>query len=945
MEKKRIRRWLVLGCLILSFYLMPNFTGDATAQVSIDATTIISSINCLNPFSQLFNTGLRTLMNTSGVGVGGCDPHGVTNIFSSFVCTYENIVSEVLTKVYCGVQAALIQPLTALLTLFVVIFGAAFTIGVVPFTAKETVFALFKFGAVWMFATNADYTIGILYQGLMGFVQQSTVVVMNALSNAGAAPFDSISGPRGVLAWMDELVVQFINVNVAGTFNCDKSLIGFVLALLAVVPSIALFAISMAIQLLMTLFRAIVGYLVAITGIMFLLTMSPIFLGFALFKITQTYFSKWVKYLTSFALQVFIVFAMIGIVLSLDIGDDMRSLFELVQPYEKVKWVDGVRTPFKQCSICEIEFESGKEFLSPGKAPGVKCSGGTAPMDPHSLTANSEFLEFVIIVLAKIFILAFLVEAGLKAAPQVAQALSAVPYAPALGDLGGSGHMGGVSGAFHKAYEKTPGSTPSKLVAGAAAAGKAAKDKLTGGASPATGAAAGGAAESASAGISRGSDGGAALARAETARGQNIEAAITGLPGLQGTAGATRTAALGAGAISPVATRRGIATSGEALAPSRQAGAGGSVGSGSSGVGGAGTFQGGVQNTITNQTAAGALAEFRSSERAESGLADFRAESRSGDASGASSGVTGSAGTSRGPGASGREEGAPGDFVAEAQSGGGAVGSGGASAGLGASGREESALGDFVAESRPVAQSGNTGPQKQKIQAGTDTAALQDNLQESIRQLDAQKTVVEQQLAQSGSDPERQKRLKETLAGIEQNRLQAEKQLQVAQSGDSSGKGGGTAASGDQGKVILAREQMQAAGQLQARRERMQEHLKQKLGSEVSGIRNLAQANKEAIFGKELDINDTTADPLGQMVQGYRDKFAELREIYTQVRENPPEFDVYGEKPAITDSVEVVRGVGGKRYAKYSHSTAVDVDTGEMLNIDDLPDDVKIALG
>jgi len=63
----------------------------------------------------------------------------------------------------------------------------------------------------------------------------------------------------------------------------------------------------------MLLMRTLLSFLLALSTIAFLITLSPIFLSFMLFKVTYHFFESWLRYMVSYALQIIIVFAIISL--------------------------------------------------------------------------------------------------------------------------------------------------------------------------------------------------------------------------------------------------------------------------------------------------------------------------------------------------------------------------------------------------------------------------------------------------------------------------------------------------------------------------------------------------------------------------------------------------------------------------------------------------------
>ena len=418
MTRIRIRKILVLLGLSLAL-LFPVFSNEASAELSIDLATFGTGFACV---------GDNSVGNLFDNGTDRCDPDGLTNLFTNAACTYENIVDQVLGKLYCGMQFRLFDPLSALMTLFVVMVGAGFALGIIPGTPREAVLSIFKFGLVYYFATESQLTIGVLYYGLMYFVQEGINVVLTHV--APTAP--CVSCPGGLFEQMDNISEEFARNAGASQSEgapCTNGLVAMFMTFIASVPMLAIFGIGMAFQFIMIFFQMILGYFISITGIMFLIALSPFFLSFALFKFTRSYFDKWVIYLLSFAIQIFVVIAFMGVVISLALYEDLRELYELSRPYNKAHQAEGVRLPYRDwCNICQPQ-EFG-QF-------GITCGGG-AEIHPQGLLNNPDAVRIFSTRMFKILVLAYILHKAMILVPRVAVALGGAIYAP---QLVGTDHM------------------------------------------------------------------------------------------------------------------------------------------------------------------------------------------------------------------------------------------------------------------------------------------------------------------------------------------------------------------------------------------------------------------------------------------------------------------------------------------------------------------------
>jgi len=376
-----------------------------------------------------FYTGGDCGSLTAGGGVSfyepNCEP---TGIFSEFICEYESIVSSVLSETYCTMVNAMRVPLQAMLTMFVAFWGIMLLTGQTPFTARDGAIMLLKFALVFTVATEAEFALGIIYNGLMGFLQEGVLIILAAI---GGYEF---SGGGSVLAQMDEtvgeIVEQFAEANdsapgAGGDEDCSNAVLAMSLMFLASAPAVTMLAFMMIYKLLMVAIKTIFAYLLALTGIMFLITLTPVFASFALFKTTSGMFDMWVKYLISFALQIVIVFAFIGFVIELGVIEDFEELLDLAAPYENTKAQTGYRFGMQVCTICE--------GLTTGDDGSLTCPEGARGSDPLEPMALIDVLAMLGGRFAYLLIMAYILDGILKRAPEIAVTISQARFAPQLG--------------------------------------------------------------------------------------------------------------------------------------------------------------------------------------------------------------------------------------------------------------------------------------------------------------------------------------------------------------------------------------------------------------------------------------------------------------------------------------------------------------------------------
>lgn len=434
------------------YALAPNFTfeiGGATfGGARPDLSTLYSDVACPQP--------------------------DLENLFSGFVCVYQQIVDEIMTNLYYAMLEYFAPPFIAALTLFLITVGVTFAMGILPFTTRDIMLVLTKIVLLTSFALNPELMIDIVYRGFIGFMRQTTDAAVSGLLTGHPNITPSVAG---IFSWMDDQLFEFIDMqdNARQAGNCENDVLALLFGLAVTMPPVFLIALYLLFQLIMVFIRTTLGYLLAITGIMFLTTMAPLFFGFGLFKFTVGYFDKWLKYLLSFAVQIFVVFSFIAVVLNFDFSEKLDGVLDTIKPYNETAYHEGQRMNFDNwCTLCMNRNEANLGDLRQAS----ECNAGDDESVNPALVGVGGIQELIQFIGKEIFalaVLAYLVETILKAAPEVAKHLGSLPTAPSIasGKLPGFDQIGGsISAAGARS-----GSVPQRFSGGGDAARRA-QDQL-----------------------------------------------------------------------------------------------------------------------------------------------------------------------------------------------------------------------------------------------------------------------------------------------------------------------------------------------------------------------------------------------------------------------------------------------------------------------------------
>jgi hypothetical protein len=377
-------------------------------------------------------------------GNGACpDTMNFSNVFSFLICHTEQLSANLMGNMYCGVMTVLQPMVTAAVTLAVVIFGISFTLGFSQITAQEFQKFLLKIAVVYAFATQSDLLIGFGYNLLITGLREGTAIAISALYNANGTITDGMS----VYAMLDKFLATALHMatdNVGQEWTKDhnpcQNAVFAAMAIMAIAfPPIFYIGMSIIIRIGLTFIRAIFGYIYAIIGITFLLTLAPFFLSFYLFQLTSSYYDKWLGYLVSFSLQLVIVFAFLAFVLSIKVDNVTSSVSAIIVPAAHTTETTSIRLPWQYCTLCEFDVvhkdsgavmqDNDPEFLSKGKLQcrdnppkPISVLQGIAP--PDSAAVANSLMKFAAGGLISLLVLAYIVDTLVGKIPGLAQTLA-----------------------------------------------------------------------------------------------------------------------------------------------------------------------------------------------------------------------------------------------------------------------------------------------------------------------------------------------------------------------------------------------------------------------------------------------------------------------------------------------------------------------------------------
>lgn len=323
-----------------------------------------------------------------------CAPANAQRIFSTVLCNFVVILNDVLGKVYCGMQFTLQRYVAMLISIYIAIFGVQILMATTQLTSKEILLRLIKIGAVWAFVSSSTWAVNLLFQFFIDFANQGIVLTLTAVRNSSGQNIETLAGMAGY-AGSSHAIPAYVYIDkilydaISGPFTqANSKLIGFFATLSFMIPPLFLIAAYWLLTTFTILARTLISFMMCLSAIAFLITLSPIFFCFMLFQATYNFFETWIKYMISYALQVLVVFACVAMWLIA-----MANFVSFFDQLSRVVFIVGDK-PSDSDSVARIINIAKHSDTIVGVCPYIinpDATPLTAPFGPQVACANSTF--------------------------------------------------------------------------------------------------------------------------------------------------------------------------------------------------------------------------------------------------------------------------------------------------------------------------------------------------------------------------------------------------------------------------------------------------------------------------------------------------------------------------------------------------------------------------
>ena len=389
----------------------------------------------------------------------------VQHVFSTVICNFVIILNQIMDSMYCGMHYYLITTISALLTLYLTVYGAQILMGTAQLSTRDAITRLLKLSFIYVFATQSAYGISLIFNFFMGFIADASTAVLNSLSNSVGAQTDGVCNFYGLDGSNVMSMYSFLDYLVCHAFlgpasTANSKVLGFFMGMIA-----ALFPMTLMFQwwLMLTINLVkdtLIAFLKAVAVIAFLVTLSPVFLGFFLFQSTTYLFENWLRYLVSFSVQIVIIIAMVvfWIMTINQFVGFFNELSELIYPYEPIEIQGGIFRQATGWAICppkyDIDFNgeptaacaNGFNAYPPNWCPihsrctpdeynntlQVYLRDQMKLLPPEAIIAQGEFLYYIFYHLITLLLISYAFSVLLNKADEIATSLAGPSSAPAL---------------------------------------------------------------------------------------------------------------------------------------------------------------------------------------------------------------------------------------------------------------------------------------------------------------------------------------------------------------------------------------------------------------------------------------------------------------------------------------------------------------------------------
>jgi type IV secretory pathway VirB6-like protein len=366
----------------------------------------------------------------NGTDAGYCSFRGdLRYVTSSLICEFIIILNDVMSAVYNGIYTETRGIIQAVLTLYIVVFGAQILMGTAQIATRDVITRLIKIAAVWVFATTPEYSIGIAFNFYMGFIIDVGQALVNALTAfvptvcgndmAQINYNQSVSNMMPLFAFID----NFIYCAFYGTFGTASTKItGFFMVMIALYPPLVAMFTWWIMTTAFAIAKTVLSFLSTLAVLAFLISLSPIFLSLMLFQSTVNFFENWLRYMIAFSVQIILVFAIVilWIIMTNQFISFFNDFANLLVPFKDAQYVGNNLEKSDSWAVCNADFTLAR--------PSCFTDGlgnlSTPPIPPTKVIERVDLVNYIFHHLIALIALSFAFSQLLQKADKIASGIT-----------------------------------------------------------------------------------------------------------------------------------------------------------------------------------------------------------------------------------------------------------------------------------------------------------------------------------------------------------------------------------------------------------------------------------------------------------------------------------------------------------------------------------------
>ena len=286
---------------------------------------------------------------------------------SGMVHCFENVIKSLAIESMAKLTAGLIQAVNIAMVLYVMIFGAKLSMGLISSPRGEVIIHAIKLAFVaWAVNQMGLYELWDMTIA----TYESALQIMIAPAQIQSCPQNTISLDY-VWETMDCLFAKIIGYNAQNGFGSSWQGVALLLSTLVAKLSsgggigyiIGAFVANALLTMLFGFLQIAMAYVVSLIGLTLLFSIGPLMLPMMFFKYTNQYFEAWYKMIVSFILQVCILVAFVTFAFAImdDVAEGMKELFGNTQISNEVTGTQTTGTVTEYTQKATAQFTGAME--------------------------------------------------------------------------------------------------------------------------------------------------------------------------------------------------------------------------------------------------------------------------------------------------------------------------------------------------------------------------------------------------------------------------------------------------------------------------------------------------------------------------------------------------------------------------------------------------------